>query len=85
MLIILSLLLVFSSAFLVSQPCISALPYKTTNINLADYESWYGKEGENINGTTYLCGHVFSRHIAVDNKCTSEQKAEQKTVFWDLN
>lgn len=66
-----------------TQKCIDVLPYKPNNINRAFYYTWYGKVGENINGTSYETGHVFSRHIAVDYRCTDEQKKENKTVFYD--
>ena len=71
MLILLWLLINISECFSATQPCISTLPYRTTFINFTEYEMWYGKVGENINGTTYTYGHVFSRHVAVNYKCTS--------------
>jgi hypothetical protein len=63
--------------------CIDALPYPKVNINYNTYLSWYGKVGEQLNGTTYDSGHVFSRHIAVNHLCTAEQKKDNKTVFYD--
>lgn len=66
-----------------TQKCIDVLPYKPIDINREYYYTWFGKLGENINGTTYENGHVFTRHIAVNYKCTDEQKKDNKTVFYD--
>lgn len=66
-----------------TQKCIDVLPYKPININHDQYYTWFGKVGENINGTTYDNGHVFSRHVAVNYRCTDEQKKDNKTVFYD--
>lgn len=63
--------------------CLNALPYGTSNINLNTYLSWYAKLGESTSGNTYEPGHVFSRHIAINYACTSQQKQDRKTVFYD--
>lgn len=44
-----------ASAFFLelTQKCTDTLPYGTNNINLVEYHSWYGKLGEQLNGTTY--------------------------------
>lgn len=60
--------------FGLTQKCIDVLPYKPININHDLYYTWFGKVGENINGTTYENGHVFTRHIAINFRCTDEQK-----------
>lgn len=77
------LLLGTALGFTANVNCNSVLPYRTYNIDHAYYATWYGKVGEQLNGTTYQIGHVFSRHVAVNYQCTAEQKAERKTVFWD--
>jgi hypothetical protein len=68
-----------------TQKCTDVLPYPKTNINLNTYNQWFGKVGEQLNGTTYENGHVFSRHVAVNQQCTSDQKKENKTVFLNLD
>jgi hypothetical protein len=65
-----------------TQKCTDVLPYSTTRINHDVYYTWYGKVGEQLNGTTYQPGHVFERHIAVNGQCTAQQKTENKTVFY---
>ena len=49
------------------------------------YYQWYGKVGSNINGRTYEQGHFIERHVAVNGKCTDEQAAEGKSIFYDWN
>ena len=83
MFIVLIFLIAFTSGFTVAQKCTTVLPYRTSNINHAEYEAWFGKLGENIHGTSYTFGHVFSRHVAINNQCTAQQKSDKKTVFWD--
>ena len=39
--------------FTTNQPCITALPYQPYNINHAFYGTWYGKLGDQLNGTHY--------------------------------
>jgi hypothetical protein len=66
-----------------TQKCTDVLPYSKSSININTYETWFGKVGEHLNGTTYEHGHVFSRHVAVNQQCTTEQKKENKTVFYN--
>jgi hypothetical protein len=64
-----------------TQRCTDVLPYPKTRIPKDAYYTWFGKLGEQLNGTTYEPGHVFARHIAVNGQCTEDQKKENKTVF----
>ncbi len=87
-LILLSLALVYSSTLsnLDSSPqhlqtqleapalCMGFLPYSVWNNPQVDYYNWYGLEGKSLTGKTYLIGHAFERHVAVNNACTLEQK-----------
>lgn len=54
--------------------CLNYLPYNIWNNPQGDYYNWYGLYGKSINGTTFLTGHVFDRHLAVNGACTLEQK-----------
>ena len=54
--------------------CLNYLPYNIWNNPQGDYYNWYGLYGKSINGTTFLTGHVFDRHLAVNGACTLQQK-----------
>jgi hypothetical protein len=64
--------------------CMGFLPYSIWNNPQVDYYNWYGLEGKSLTGKTYLTGHAFERHVAVNNACTLEQKQQNKTVFLNL-
>ena len=68
-----------------SKKCLDTLPYNVWKDPQIDYYNWYGLEGTSIHGTTYLTGHIFERHIAVNGACTLYQKQNNKTVFYNLN
>jgi hypothetical protein len=69
----------------VSGQCKNLLPYSITSVSESAYLSWYGKVGDAAAGTSYEPGHLFDRHVAVNDQCTADQIKEGKTVFINRN
>lgn len=70
---------------MVSGACKNLLPYSISSVSESSYLTWYGKVGDSASGTSYEPGHLFERHVAVNNQCTADQIKEAKTVFINRN
>lgn len=69
----------------VSGLCRNLLPYSISSVAESSYLTWYGKVGDSASGTYYEPGHLFERHVAVNNQCTADQIKDGKTVFINRN
>ena len=65
--------------------CAKTCSYSISSISEASYLTWYGKVGDSASSTSYEPGHLFERHIAINNQCTADQIKEAKTVFISRN
>ena len=65
--------------------CSNYLAYDLRTLVQKDYLSWFGIVGTSSQNPKFDAGHFIERHIAVNEKCTSYQTKNRKTVFYNYS